>query len=570
LKPSRSTTLSLLVLGALGAAAGARDDFLRGSNRDLSKGERIALEGLVTELGNPDPVVRNRAVRRVAALGRAAIPALEELLNKANDPKLLRNVCLALGTIDDPASFALLEKKIVARDANEDELRAALFAVGRGHGYPATELADALRKLASEASLATVREAALLAAGARKLAGLGDLLKGPAGNEKLARVRGCMLLALAESGDGAAVEALTRALDPKRNRDEMVRRAALAAVAISGEASLLDAVLKAQPDPHELSWWCLALGAFKSDAAVDALERALLHDGAAAADAVYSLASLATPKAREVLRRAIAGEFSPAVAEAACVAVAPLVDEQRYLAGLRAAAASDSDGLRAAALLTLARIKDHEAASAIAKLLPSWRDPRLLTRGLLLCATTLDTPLEELLPKSKSGPVADLWRTIEQVEKRRANPRLLDERLALEFTRARGHWLLRRDDLRSAAIRELLELDYRYVPAKGGGTIGDGGLPPPVPPPDPGGPGSGGGSGGSGTGGSGSGGSSGGEGGPSDPGNPNDGGKGGGSGGLNGPQGQRRAKPDSARFELDLRQWLEDFPIFAPSEPFGR
>src|SRR5215831_11661802 len=200
LKLSRRTAFSLLVLGELGAAEGARDDFLRGSNRDLSKGQRIALEGLVTDLGNPDPVVRNRAVRRVAALGRAAVPALEELLKKSNDA-LVRNVCLALGAIDDPASFALLEKVVVAHDAHEDVQRAALFAIARGRGYPPAELADALRKLASEASLATVREAALIAAGARKLAGLGDLLKGPAGNEKLARVRGCMLLALAEAGD---------------------------------------------------------------------------------------------------------------------------------------------------------------------------------------------------------------------------------------------------------------------------------------------------------------------------------------------------------------------------------
>lgn len=583
--------LSLLVAVALAAAPraalSARDDFLRGSNRDLSKGERIALESLVGDLGNPDPVVRNRAVRRVAALGRAAVPALEELWNKQKDDKPRRNICLALGAIDDPASFALLEKIVVGREEKEDVLRAALFATGRGRGYPSPELAEALRKLASEASLATVREAALLAAGARKVAGLGDLLKGPAGNEKLARTRGCMLIALAEAGDPATVEALSRALDPKRNRDEMVRRAALAAASVSGEGPLLDAILKAQPDAHELSAWCLALGAFKSDAAVDALGRALLHDGAAAADAVWSLASLATPAARELLRRAITGEFSSTVMESACVAVASLVDEQRYVAGLRAAAAGDAEGPKAAALLTLARIKDHETASAIAKQLANWRDPRLLTRGLLLCATTLDTPLEELLPKSKSAPVADLWRTIEQVEKRRANPRLLDERLALEFTRARGHWLLRRDDLVSGSIRELLELDkVVFVPVKGSGTILDGGQPP-QPPPESGGSGGGSGgsgsggsgsggsgSGGSGSGGSGSGGSSGSDGGSGDPNNPNGGGNSGGSGsgggGPNLPPGQRRGKPDSARFELDLRQWLEDFPIFAPSEPFGR
>jgi hypothetical protein len=206
----------------------------------------------------------------------------------------------------------------------------------------------------------------------------------------------------------------------------------------------------------------------------------------------------------------------------------------------------------------------------VAKQLGNWRDPVLLTRGLLLCAMTLDTPLEQLLPEAKSAPVADLWKTIAQIEKRRANPKLLDERLALEFTKARGHWLLRRDDRRSASIRELLELDYvPFVAVKGGdGKGGGSGAPPPSgPPPDPGGPGSG---GSDGSGGSGSGGSSGGDSGGTDPGGPIDGGKGGGTGGLGGVPGQRRGKPDTARFELDLRQWLEDFPLFVPSEPFGR
>jgi len=62
----RLAALALLMLGGA-AAAPASDEFLRSSERDLSPRERAALEEIVGDLGNPDPVVRNRALRRVAA-----------------------------------------------------------------------------------------------------------------------------------------------------------------------------------------------------------------------------------------------------------------------------------------------------------------------------------------------------------------------------------------------------------------------------------------------------------------------------------------------------------------------
>ena len=563
----RLAALALLMLGGA-AAAPASDEFLRSSERDLSPRERAALEEIVGDLGNPDPVVRNRALRRVAAVGRAAVPALAEALNKVNDPKFERNLCLTLGTIDDPASFALLEKVLTGRESNEDVLRAALVASGRGRGYPSPDLADAYRRLAAEGTIATVREAALLASGARRLAGLGDLVKSAAAGEKLARVRGCILVALAEAEDATAPEAIARALDPRRNHDEMVRRAALYTAARCGAAPLLDAVLKMQPDAHELSAWCVALGAFPGDAVVEALGRTLKQNGAKGADAVWSLANLATPAGNDVLKRAIDGEFGAVVTEAACLAVAPLVDEKRFVAGLRAAAAGAAEGPKAAALLTLARYGDVDAALATSKELAHWKDVRLLTRGMLLCAT-LETPIDQLLPEPKAAPAAELWRTLQKIQKGVAVPTLRIERLRDELTQARAHWQLRRDDLRSTVVRELLELDkVVFTPAKstggsnppppdGSGPTNPGGPPGPG---NPGGPGGGDGSGGTP---------------PGDSGPPpgGDGGGGDGSnqknGGFDGLQGQRRGKPDTARFELDLRQWLEDFPLFARSDPFG-
>jgi len=559
----RLGALALLLL--CGALTPAPDEFLRSSERDLSPRERAALDELVTDLGNPDPVVRNRALRRVAAVGRASVPALAEAQNRVKDPKHLRNVCLTLGTIDDPASFALLEK-VLARESNEDVLRAALVASGRGRGYPSPELADAYRRLAADGTIATVREAALLASGARKLAGLGDMVRGAASGEKLARVRGCILIALAEADDAAAPENIARALDPKRTHDEMVRRAALCAAARSGAAPLLDAVLKAQPDAHELSAWCIALGAFEGDAVVEALARTLKQNGAKGVDAVWSLARLATPAGNDVLKRAIDGEFGDIVEEAACLAVAPLVDEKRFVAGLRTAAAGAAEGPKAAALLTLARYGDGDAALAASKQLAHWKEPRLLTRGMLLCAT-LETPIEQLLPEPKAPASAELWHLLQKIQKGVALPTLRIERLRSELTQARAHWLLRRDDLRTAVVHELLELDKVVFTA---GKTTSGGTPPPPDgggPTNPGGPG-GDGSGGSGSG-SGSGDGSGAPGGPpTDPGTPPGGGDGG-KNGFDGLQGQRRGKPDTARFELDLRQWLEDFPLFPRSDPFG-
>ncbi|HET6164013.1 MAG TPA: hypothetical protein VFG37_10125, partial [Planctomycetota bacterium] len=427
-------------------------------------------------------------------------------------------------------------------------------------------------------TIATVREAALLASGARKLAGLGDLVKSAAAGEKLARVRGCIVVALAEAEDATAPEAIARALDPKRNHDEMVRRAALYAAARCGAAPLLDAVLKMQPDGHELSAWCVSLGAFPGDAVVEALARTLKQNGAKGVDAVWSLANLATPAGNDVLKRAIDGEFGAVVTEAACLAVAPLVDEKRFVAGLRAAAAGAAEGPKAAALLTLARYGDVDAALAASKELAHWKDVRLLTRGMLLCAT-LETPIDQLLPEPKAAPAAELWRTLQKIQKGVAVPTLRIERLRDELTEARAHWQLRRDDLRSAVVRELLELDKvvftalkstggsNPTPPDGGGPTNPGGPPGPG---NPGGPGGGDGSGGSGSGGSGSGGTPPGESGPPPGG---DGGGGDGNnqknGGLDGLQGQRRGKPDTARFELDLRQWLEDFPLYARSDPFG-
>src|SRR5262249_34641239 len=143
-----------------------------------------------------------------------------------------------------------------------------------------------------------------------------------------------------------------------------------------------------------------------------------------------------------------------------------------------------------------------------------------------------------------AAPAAELWRMLQKIQKGIAVPTLRIERLRAELTQARAHWQLRRDDLRSAVVRELLELDkVVFLPSK----TSSGGSPPPPDgsgPTNPGGPGTPGGSGGDGSGGSGSGGSGSGSGSggsgagsgpPTDPGAP-PGGDGGDNGGQNGGQ----------------------------------
>jgi len=548
--PQRSTAslAAFAAAAALLAGAGAlsaRDDFLRATSRDLNPRERQALDERIAELGHPDPAKRNQAIDLLVAIGRPAVPALVETvrMRRGRDPKLLRNACLALGALGDVTSLALLERWFLEETPPEEPSRATLLALARGRGAPSQELSERLRKLMVDAPIATVRECALLCAGFRKVAGLPEILRGPLQSERVARVRGCMLVALGECGDPAAAALVAPFLDGRKVRDEKLRRAALYAVARLAEPALLAPLLRFEPDHHEVAAFAVALGAYADPAAVNRLGALLQRERERAAVAVFSLANGVSPEAKEWLSRAIAGEFSDRVGAAAALAVADLTDQQRFLPRLRElATARLGEPGKSPALLTLARMGDVEAAATIAEALPLWRDPELLERGLLLCATTLgDRRAEELLPRERSGAVRPLWREIEGIRAGRVDGRLLAERIAAALTAARAHWTLARDDLRMAVLDELLELDkVVFVDPRDPGS-GGGETPPPggggPPPPD----GSGGGA-------------------PPPP--------SGGAGGVDGGP-PRRGKQDTARIELDLRPWLIDYPPFELARPFS-
>ncbi len=563
----RSTVFAACAAFAAAAPLLARDDFLRATSGDLTAREKQALEARIAELGHPDHVVRNKAVRRIAAMGKYALPALLETLKRSSDPALLRNVCFALGALGDARSLALLERWFLAELPGEEAARAALLALARGRSPPTPELSERLRKLVLDAPLATIRECALLCAGARRVVGLPEILKGPIQSERSARIRGCMLIALAESEGTSAAPLIAPFLDPRRVRDVNLRRAALYATARLADPALLVPLLKFEPDPrYEVAAYAVALGAFADPLAIERLGKLLVRERERAAVAVFSLANAATPEAKGWLLRALGGDFSDKkVRAAAALAVVGLTDQQRFLPRLRELAmAASTDPGKSAALLALARIGDAEAAAAVAEALPLWRDRELLERGLLLCSTTLDRPLAELLSQERSAPVAELWTEIGQIQASRRDPRLLHERIAAALTAARAHWTLARDDLRMAVLRDLLELDkvVRDDADEGPGEDNDvdsgfdampkpGEQPDPPkddapPPPD-------------------SGGDDGGDDGGGAPAPPKQGGSEAGAG-LQ----ARRGRPEMARIEVDLRQWLIDYPPFEVADPFAR
>jgi hypothetical protein len=364
-----------------------------------------------------------------------------------------------------------------------------------------------------------------------------------------------MLFALGEAGDAAAAPLIAKFLDSRHARDEKLRRAALHATARLGTPLLLAPLLKFKPDRGEVADYAVALGAFSEPLVVARLGELLRHERERALQAVHSLARIATPEAKEWLERALQGEFSDAVAAASALAVADLVDQQRFLPHLRALAlAQASRPGKAEAMLALARIGDVESARSIADALPLWREPALLERGLLFCAVALDRPIEDVVPQQRRDQVLDLWREAVAVEREVAHPDLLKERIAAELKAARAHWLLARDDQRQAVLRLVLELD-RDEPAEQRLPEGGSGV---TPPPSP--------SGGGGDGGSGEG--AGGDSGagtppPPDPRPPD-------TPFGSQPNGNRRGRHDPTRIELDLRSWLVDFPPFDLADPFAR
>ncbi|MBM4016150.1 MAG: hypothetical protein FJ293_14470 [Planctomycetes bacterium] len=541
---------SLLLFGlAVARPAAARDDFLRPTSHDLTAREKASLEERIEELGDSDWRVRQRAIRRLVAIGEPALPALQVVLQRSSESKQLRNACLALGAFGETKALTLLERWVLADRRPEEALRAALFGLAHVRGVPNPEFTTQLRRMIESDPLPTVRETAVLCAGVRRLAGLTALLKVPLQSERSARLRGCMLFALGEAGDAAAAPLVAKFLDPRHARDEKLRRAALQATARLGTPLLLAPLLKFEPDRLEVADYAVALGAYSEPAVVARLGELLRHERERAAVAVHSLARIASPEAKEWLERALGGEFSEAVAAAAALAVADLVDQQRFLPHLRTLAlAQSSRPGKADALLVLARIGDREAAGAIADALPLWREPALLERGLLFCAVALDRPIEEVMPQHRRDEVPELWRDAVAIERAVAHPGLIKERIADLLHAGRAHWLLARDDQREAVLRAVLELD-RDEPVEQ--RLPDGGNPSAPPPPSGEGEGAGGG------------GADEAAPPPAEPRPPD-------SPFGTQPGGHRRGRHDPTRFEHDLRSWLSDFPPLDRAAPFTR
>ena len=79
-------------------------------------------------LDDPRPVVRNRALDRIAAVGRTAVPALEAMLKTSTSPDAHRNAVWALTRID--AGAAREAARLALGDRDQRVRQTALYAAG--------------------------------------------------------------------------------------------------------------------------------------------------------------------------------------------------------------------------------------------------------------------------------------------------------------------------------------------------------------------------------------------------------------------------------------------------------
>ncbi len=540
---SRRTPCWLLmafVTGAMSFDPASADEFLRPTYAELTRPARRAIEELIRDLGAADPEVRNRAVRTLAAVGRAAIPPLRDLVREESDPRRLANGCLALAAIGEPSCFAVLHQALLDKSRQEDELRAILVALTRDPSRLPANVTSRVRKLAGGDAEDTVSQAAALLATTKNFGGLPATMDALLKAKRPPVVRAIALIGLAGSGSREAMASVKQELI--RSRSRLVRRAALYAVAALADPALLEALLDFDPDPEEMSAYVLALGVYPVKEAVDRIRELLSQEPVS--EMAYSLAFQSIPSSLEVLLECLQGRWGSSVREDACLAVTELVDQQRFLPALRTAAESANPRLRTRALLALSRVGDPLTAAKVKARLGAWSDEELLEVAVVFCSRELEENVCEELPAHRRvGRLVDLCQVIDEVRAEVRDPRLLADAVVQRLDDARAHWTLRRDDLRDSLVFEALEL----------GRVTFRAAPNPEPPPEDGGD----------------------DGGGDDDAEPP---ASGGGTGFRAPQSGfrqpgtgpgRGRRSDLVDVEEDLLRWFRDYPLFPESTPFG-
>ncbi len=520
----------------------AGEEHLRPDFVSLTRNEQSGLQTLVDQLGHPDPLVRNLAIRRLNSVGAAVVDPLTLLLRKGSDPKRVSMACLALGTIPSSRGFAVLQQYFMDGARHPDVLRAVLVAFALSDKDLRDEVLRKVADLALGAATIEVQQIAWLSLGARRLPGFARLVEQPLSKARNSVLRAAMVLALAESGDGNAPLVLEEEMRRFRTEDPVNRSCLLYAVSRmeAGEALRDFAQLKVRDE--EMPGLLLALATDSPESGVARLAELLVSKRDAAALAVFSLARAGSSEADALLLRALQGEFGDKVCSLAALAVS-VRESQELVQPLKQALSHPSPEVRTNAALTLAWWRTGPAQEEWYSLLERESEPSVLPALVLGLCQSPTTP--DRRPKIADADLARdpalslLLDQVDRVIRGRTDPRILREQVADRLHQKRAHWLLRRAELLDRLLIRVLDLDRIQFHA---GESDSGGIP------------------------------------RFDPGSDDEPSGDGGEDPQSPPEGDsrdlfqrgRRNKNDFARFEADLRLFLRDFPMFAPTSPFLR
>jgi putative heme-binding domain-containing protein len=160
------------VMGAIYRIRRAGAPVLRDPRGQALRWDQTAPQELAARLDDPRWVVRDRAVHHLGKLGRAAVPALQEVIHRGETTRRRRNAVWALTRLETPEADATI------RDALADN--AASVRLAAAHALGLHRDADGLGRLAelavSDAEPAVRREAATALGRIRRSAAVPALL----------------------------------------------------------------------------------------------------------------------------------------------------------------------------------------------------------------------------------------------------------------------------------------------------------------------------------------------------------------------------------------------------------
>ncbi len=288
-------------------------------------GDASALPAVESALGDSDPEVRKAALAAMTEIGTAdVVPLLVRALDDP-EPENQRMAVFALAEVadsDDPSDTAVNGLVRAARSDDPEVRKAAIMALSE------VESEAAIPALAAATTDADpeVRRHAIWALAESDAPEATPVLTRATGDSD-PEVRRFALHALAERGDAVSVDIMARSLE---DEDPEVRRAALMALAESGRPEAIPAMGRAlndeDPEVRRMAIWGLAEAGDVDPSAVRPLIAALEgdRDPEVRIAAAHALGEVGTDAALDALTRALK-DPDPEVRRAAIAALADLV-----------------------------------------------------------------------------------------------------------------------------------------------------------------------------------------------------------------------------------------------------